>query len=102
MGAYELIFVDIPSLESNTLEAGIYPNPFSGSTTINYTLEGATSVTVTIFNNYGQMVVMPVNGWQQEGEYKVILNAENLPAGMYFYRIQAGRLSGSGKMVVVK
>jgi len=36
---------------------------------------------------------------QPKGEQQVQWNAEGLPAGMYYYRIQAGDKIGGGKMV---
>jgi len=36
---------------------------------------------------------------QPKGQQKVHWNAEELPAGMYYFRIQAGEQVGGGKMV---
>jgi hypothetical protein len=45
------------------------------------------------------MVSEPLNACQTKGKQKVVWNAENLPAGIYFYRIQAGKEVGGGKIV---
>jgi predicted outer membrane repeat protein len=103
IGAYEYVFPDgFPSLEDQHVESGIYPNPVNINATIIYNLERSSSVKITIFDSFGRQVGMPANGWQQAGEHQVIFNAENLPAGLYFYRIEAGKMRGSGKMVVVR
>jgi hypothetical protein len=37
-----------------------------------------------------------------KGTQQVQWNAEGLPAGIYYYRIQAGEQVGTGKMVLVR
>jgi predicted outer membrane repeat protein len=75
------------------------PNPFTTSTTLNYTLNKPSNVVIQIYNSFGQEIAEPVNAFQQKGEQKVIWNAGNLPSGMYYYRIEAGGLSGTGKII---
>jgi hypothetical protein len=36
---------------------------------------------------------------QPEGKHEVLWNAEGLPAGMYYCRIETGDNVGSGKMI---
>jgi hypothetical protein len=81
-------------IESNSVS----PNPFTNSTTLSYTLSKPATVTITIFNPHGQLIEK-IEQEQPIGEQQVIWNAEGLPAGMYYYRIQAGEKIGNGKMV---
>jgi hypothetical protein len=76
-----------------------WPNPFNSSTTFSFTLTEPSSVTLHIFNNFGQLVAEPVNATQVKGEQTLQWNSGNLPAGIYFYYIQAGKQAGSGKVV---
>ena len=76
-----------------------YPNPVSQSTTFSYTLKEPGHVTIQVFNSFGQLVAEPLNAQQTKGEQKVTWDAENLPSGIYFYRIQAGKEAGGGKMI---
>jgi hypothetical protein len=39
---------------------------------------------------------------QTAGTYTVSFNASNLPSGVYFYRLEAGKFSEVRKMAVVK
>jgi len=55
-----------------------------------------------VFDNYGRLVAQPVNAFQQKGEQKVIWNAGNLPAGIYFYRIITDTRQATGRMILVK
>jgi hypothetical protein len=45
------------------------------------------------------MAAEPLNAVQTKVEQKVTWDAGNLPAGIYFYRIQADRAVGGGKMI---
>lgn len=75
------------------------PNPVSRSTTFSYTLNDAGQVTIQIFDNFGRLVAEPVNSWQTKGEQRVSYDASGLPAGIYYYRLQAGERTGTGKMI---
>ncbi len=66
-----------------------YPNPFEQSTTITYTLDEDCMAKLGIYNIYGKLVCMPVNGTMQAGTYTILFNADafNLPAGVYIYKL---------------
>jgi hypothetical protein len=100
MGAYELIFEGIPNFGCNMMEVSIYPNPVYDQTTFTFNLEKNTFVTISILDIQGRLIDMPFTGWQQQGGHQLTFDAANLPSGIYFYRIQAGNVSRSGKMVV--
>ena len=76
-----------------------YPNPIIETTTFSYILKGSGPVKLEIYNSFGQLVAKPVNGYQAKDEQSIEWNAANLPAGIYFYRVQAGEEVGSGKML---
>jgi acyl-[acyl carrier protein]--UDP-N-acetylglucosamine O-acyltransferase len=79
----------------------VSPNPFTTTTTLSYTLSKPSSVIIRIFNSQGQKVDEIVQD-QLKGTQQVLWNAEGLPAGIYYYRIQAGEQVGGGKMVKMK
>jgi len=91
------------SINEVTLSAqlSIYPNPFTTSTTFEYTLQQPSSVQISIFNHLGNQVA-EIRKEQSEGKQQVIWNAEQLPSGVYFYRLQAGEQAASGKILLVK
>jgi hypothetical protein len=103
MGAYEYGSVypgtNDKKITNYELRITNYPNPFMESMTFHYKLTESSRVKVEVFNSIGQFVDEPVNATQAKGEHQVQWNAGNLPAGMYYYRMQAGQQSGSGKMV---
>jgi flagellar hook assembly protein FlgD len=75
------------------------PNPFTESATFSYTLKESSPVILQIYNSFGQLLAEPLNTTQIKGDHQLQWNATNLPSGMYYYRIQAGSQTGSGKMV---
>ena len=79
-----------------------YPNPFNPTTKIEYSLPEATMVRLTVYNDLGQEVSILVNEYQGTGKYTVDFNANNLPSGIYFYKIQAGNFNKTQKMVLMK
>jgi len=84
-----------------------YPNPITNSTTIKYSLAHDASVELAVFNSAGQRIGNLVHETQDAGFYSVKWNlnkasGEELPNGVYFYRIAAGDFIESRKMVVVR
>ncbi|MBU1935762.1 T9SS type A sorting domain-containing protein [bacterium] len=79
-----------------------YPNPFNPTTTINFDLPSREFVKLDVFNVIGQKVVTLVNESMSPGYHMVQFNAENLPSGLYFYRVQAGNWSALKKMMLIK
>jgi hypothetical protein len=76
----------------------VNPNPFTTSTTLSFRLSKPENVRFTAYNVQSK-IVFEMQEKQEKGEQKVQWNADGLPAGMYYYRIQAGDRLGSGKMV---
>jgi len=79
-----------------------YPNPFNPSTLIRYQLPTNSRVTLKIYDVLGQEVRSVVDEVQDAG-YKVVrFDASDLPSGVYFYRLQAGKFSDIKKMLMLK
>jgi hypothetical protein len=71
-----------------------YPNPFNPNTTITYQLQSVNYVILKVFDVLGKEVATLVNEVQQSGNKSVRFNAETLPSGVYFYRLQARQQTG--------
>ncbi|MCF6342255.1 MAG: T9SS type A sorting domain-containing protein [Bacteroidales bacterium] len=78
-----------------------FPNPFSNSTTIEYTLHRASTVQISIFNSMGEQVGV-IQKEQSAGKQQVVWDAKGLPSGMYYFTVQAGKKSMHGKMMIVR
>jgi hypothetical protein len=79
-----------------------YPNPFNPSTTIRYDLPKNAYVKVTIYDILGRVVANLVDESETANEYSVEWDPYGLSSGVYFCRIQAESLDGSGKFMSVK
>jgi hypothetical protein len=80
-----------------------YPNPFNPSTTIPFVLNKNVNVTLTVYNMLGQKVATVIdNEMTSAGMYNVQFNATNLATGMYIYRINAGNLTQTRRMMFIK
>jgi len=77
----------------------VFPNPFTTATTFSYTLQQPSTVHISIFNHHGNQVA-EIQREQSSGKQQVIWNAEQLPSGVYFYRMQTGEQVASGKMLI--
>jgi hypothetical protein len=79
-----------------------YPNPFNPVTVISYQIPTNEFITVKIFDVLGREIVTLVNKEMKAGNYSVDWNANNVPSGMYFYRLTSGKFSETKKMILMK
>ncbi len=79
-----------------------HPNPFSGSTTIAFTLGSESAVTLRFFDAAGREVKKAIDGTWPAGASKVAFSAEGLLPGTYRYVATAGKETLTGKMTIVK
>ena len=79
-----------------------YPNPFNPVTTIGYRLSTVSDVDLIVYDVAGQKVATLVSERQPAGNYTVKWNANNMAAGVYYYKIQAGNFNHVRKMILLK
>jgi hypothetical protein len=79
-----------------------YPNPFNPSTIISFTLPTRSFVALKIFDLLGREVATLVSEEMSAGSYSKQWNAANMSSGIYFYRLQAGEVTETKKLVLVK
>lgn len=79
-----------------------YPNPFSQSTTIRYSIPKQSNVTLRIFDVMGRKAGTLINEEMMPGTYEVTWDARNFPGGVYFYRLEVGSFVEIRRMVLMK
>ena len=79
-----------------------YPNPFNPSTVITYQVPVSSVVTLKVYDMLGKEIRTLVNESKNAGYYSAVFVASNLPSGVYFYRMQAGKYSETKKLTVLK
>ncbi len=93
---------EIDEIPTEFLLSQNYPNPFNPSTKIRYSVPQSSSVVIKVFDILGNEIETLVNEEKSVGTYELNWNAENLPSGVYFYRLQAGSFVETKKMVLMK
>ena len=79
-----------------------YPNPFNPSTSIRYSVPRSTIVVIKVYDILGNEIETLVNEEKPIGIYEITWNAENLPSGVYFYRLQTDNFVEIKKMVLLR
>ena len=79
-----------------------YPNPFNPTTEFSYMLPEDGHVVLKVFNVLGQEISTIVDEFQTTGNKSISFDARNLPSGLYFYKMQAGKFTAIKKMMLVK
>lgn len=97
-----IFMVDNFSIPTNLELSQNYPNPFNSSTKIKVFIPNRENLTIQIFDILGQVVKTIVADVLITGYYKFIWQPQNLPSGVYFYRIQTPTFSETKKMIYLK
>lgn len=89
-------------LPTDVVLAENYPNPFNPETTIPYRLPEASEVEIVVFNTLGREVATLARGFKSAGRHEAVFRADGLPSGVYLYRMRAGNVVRTGRMVLQK
>lgn len=84
------------SLEQN------YPNPFNPTTNIEFSIQEAGHVSLQVYNSVGQKITTLVDEEMSVGTYQLTWDAQNMPSGNYFYRLEVNGHSLVKRMVLIK
>ncbi|MFH1502447.1 MAG: C25 family cysteine peptidase [Candidatus Eisenbacteria bacterium] len=84
-----------------------YPNPFRSGTTIAFGLPAPSDVRIDVYNVAGRKVATVLNDEMPTGWHAATWDGRDsagndVSAGMYFYRIEAGSRAASRKMILVR
>ncbi len=79
-----------------------YPNPFNPITTVNYGVSRKELVQISVFDVSGKEILKLNEGFKNPGIYSVTFEGTDLPSGVYFYKITAGKFAKSKKMMLMK
>ena len=95
---------DVPparSTPSFTLHAP-YPNPASGTATIDFTLDKGSNVSINVYDVAGRRVATLIdNASRPAGLGSVTLDTRTIPTGIYFLKLQSDRKSVTRKITIM-
>ncbi len=79
-----------------------YPNPFNPSTTIEFSIERAQAITLTVYDVLGREVRVLADGVQPAGRYSVSFDGSGLAGGTYLYVLRTEQHVSVKKMTLLK
>lgn len=79
-----------------------YPNPFNPETNISFSLNKSGFVNLSIYDSKGLFIKKLINEFKLSGEYNYNFNADDLPSGIYFYKLDSDNYSQTKKMILIK
>lgn len=84
-----------------------YPNPFNPSTEISFNLKKDGQVKLGIYNVLGQKVATLIDKEMAAGAHRITWNATNdsgqqMPSGVYYYRLESGSQKATRKMLLLR
>lgn len=79
-----------------------YPNPFNPATVIRFELSEASPVRLEVFDMLGRRVAVLMNETRPAGLHQAIFDGSGLSSGMYIYRLNAGAVVQTKKMMFIK
>ena len=79
-----------------------YPNPFNPSTMVRFGLPEGSNVRITIHSLLGTQLKVVYDGWEDAGVYTINIAANDLPSGVYFYRLETDFGTLTRRMTISK
>lgn len=96
--------IHIPAL--TTALGSCYPNPFRQQTNISFTIKDNSPVKMTVYDLKGRLVRVLCSAEFKSGLHNIRFDGcdargKRLPAGVYYYRFEAGTFRKTSKMVLL-
>jgi len=88
--------------ERNFSITSLYPNPFNPVTQIDYSVDYAGELRLSVYNILGQEVAVLHSGYQTEGDYQAVWNAGSLASGVYYINMMMHGQVETKKAVLIK
>jgi bilirubin oxidase len=91
----------LPVFENVVLHPN-FPNPFNPVTKIQFSLKDETVITLTLFDMLGRNVMELAKGMYPSGTHSFMIQMNQFPNGVYFYRITTPEKQITNKMLLLK
>jgi len=92
----------VPSVPTAYALRQNYPNPFNPTTDIVFDLPRSGAVRLAVYDLSGRLVETLVQQTLPIGQYRVTFSAPDLASGIYICRLDAGSVSFTRKMILLK
>ncbi len=88
VGKLEILFTGLPQLSTPDSEATIFPNPFTQSTTVSFTLDSKADVTIKVLNMNGMIIQQFDYQFLQKGKQNILLDLTDENQGVYVVEME--------------
>ncbi|MDT8324158.1 MAG: T9SS type A sorting domain-containing protein, partial [Bacteroidota bacterium] len=94
----------IPTMPGSITLHANYPNPFraEAGTSFRFDIPSAAQVQLSVFDLSGRRIARVLDGSFDAGTYTVRFAKQNMPAGMYLYRLTVNGISRTERMIVTR
>jgi len=79
-----------------------YPNPFNPSTALEYSIDVAGDINISVLDVNGRVVEVLYSGFSDTGHNHINWDASYNPSGVYFVKLISGNRVQTQKIVLVK
>jgi C1A family cysteine protease len=93
-------FTSITDYATASIGMDVFPNPSSGTVTVNYLLPSKAMISLHVINSLGQEIQLKNNEELQAGAYSQTI--DNLNPGIYFIKLSSLNYSTVTKVTVIK
>ena len=78
-----------------------YPNPFNSKCQIEVAMPRAGAISFSVYDLFGRKIYT-THEKKPAGTYTIEFDAGNLPSGVYLYKVAAGNITETGRLILVK
>lgn len=79
-----------------------YPNPFNSQTMIRFDTPVAGNVELVLTDLLGRRIKLLTNGRVSAGSHSMVLNADDLPTGLYLIRMEADEFRSTQRLLLLR
>ncbi|UCE24342.1 MAG: T9SS type A sorting domain-containing protein, partial [Candidatus Zixiibacteriota bacterium] len=94
--------VDAAKAGQEAIRVAVSPNPFNPTANISFSLPSAAQVKLEVYNIKGQRVSTVVDQYLSAGDHVYSWDGSRFASGVYLYRLQAGEIQRTDKMLLLK
>jgi hypothetical protein len=92
----------VRGIKKSELGLSVFPVPFSGQASVQFNLQSAGQVNITITDVLGKEVMPVANEYMGAGNKTISFNGGHLPAGIYYCIVKAAGLKETKEIVIMK
>ena len=99
---FNMLMTDISPEIASSISFSVYPNPSSGSFTIDYSLNEKTNIKMLLFDMTGRQISVLMNQNKSAGNYSYYSSNLQMLRGTYIIKIYKDNIPAGEKLIVVQ